>query len=83
MASEIISQYPDLSSEYSLIAFFQIFNIMHMHVMFRLLGGKHPPPKSATAGDRNILMQIKIYGKNVLILNLMYPLKSQNVPLRG
>ena len=26
-------------------------------------------------------MQIISYGKNVLILNLMYPLKSRNVPL--
>ena len=25
-----------------------MLNIMHMHVMFRLVGGMHPPPKSAT-----------------------------------
>ena len=29
----------------------------------------------------NILMQIKSHGKNILILNLMYPLKNRNVPL--
>ena len=69
--------------EYSLIAFFLMFNIMHMHVMFRLVGGCIPPIPSlnpSLTGANNIFeKQPRIFSmlRRIFHLLIFFHTKTQ------